>query len=100
MGNPIIMGCASLQGKILYNLDLSCHNFKFYVRRHDVSVGLLFLVVYIGLNLGLIIAGRDNLYVSSLVAIILFTLAIERTLVYLKMKLDRDFLQNKEKEIK
>jgi len=97
--NKILSDNPSFFGKKLYCIDRRCHNLRFYIKRHDTSVSIIFLLAYAILNI-LIVQKESNVYVSILVILMLTVIALERALIYLKMKLDRENLQKKEKEMK
>jgi len=44
----------SCSGKLLFRCDKIMHNIKFYIKRHNISIEILFLMIYTGLNLALI----------------------------------------------
>jgi len=89
----------SFIGKKLLRQDKRCYNFKQYIKKHDVCIEIIFLMVYVFLNICLILTIRDR-KISLFVVVLLFFISLERIIVHLKMRLERANLQNRENLIK
>src|SRR3989344_2934143 len=86
-------------GKFLYKLDRRMHNTKLYLKRHLFSVEILFLMIYTGLNLGLAFFVKNRI-VTLFIIIFLFILGIERLIIHLKAKIDKESLEKEEEKQK
>lgn len=97
--NILLCENPTLTGNILYKIDRTAHNFKFYVRRHMVTIEIFFLLVYTMLNLYLAKL-VNSIEISIFITLFLFVLGVERIVMFLKTRMDREALESKEIEIK
>ncbi|MBI2044897.1 hypothetical protein HYT23_02475 [Candidatus Pacearchaeota archaeon] len=86
-------------GSLLYRLDKRAHNLRFYIKRHMFSIGAFFLLIYTVLNLFLVYIVRTAI-VSVFVTIFLFFLSLERLIIHLKSRIDKEAIENKELQIR
>jgi len=90
---------ASLFGRFLRYLDGHLHNIKLFIKRHDNSIEVIFLMIYVFLNICLVLSIVDK-KVSLFVVGLLFFIALERVIVHLKMRADKEDLNKREEVMK
>lgn len=90
---------SSFLGRYLYKLDRGMHNIKFYIRRHSISIEILFLLIYSGINLALVYFIKDRI-ISVFIIIFLFFLGLERLIIHLKSRIDKEALEKQMEKIK
>jgi len=87
----------SIIGKGFYCFDVFlCENIKIFIKRHEKSVEVIFLLIYVILQILLV---QQKVSISIFIIWLLFFLSFERILVHLKAQLDKETLEKKQKEI-
>jgi hypothetical protein len=89
----------SFLGLIFYGFDKIMHNLKLYIKRHSISIEILFLLIYTAINLGLVYFIKDRI-ISVFIIIFLFFLGLERLIIHLKSKMDKESLEKQMERIK
>src|SRR3989344_1919648 len=97
--DSLICDNPSFLGRYLFKVDKATHNLRFYIRRHIVSIEIIFLLIYTILNL-LLARYVDNPLVGIFIIVFLFVLGVERIIIHLKSRLDKEILDKKEIQIK
>lgn len=89
----------SYSGRIFCYFDLICHNFKIFVGKHEKTFEIIFLLFYIILQviIGFIVI---NPWITMIIILFLFLLALERIIVHIWLDYERKQLKLKEEELK
>jgi hypothetical protein len=87
----------SFTGRLFYNLGKICSNFKLFIGEHERTIEIIFLTIFFLLQ-GFLALYLRNPYVTLIVIIFLFFLALER--IFVHIWLDYERLQLKEEEDK
>jgi uncharacterized membrane protein len=90
---------ATFLGRFLFYFDKLAHNVSFYIKRHSLSVEIFFLMIYVILNLFLIYIVREP-KISVFITLLLFVISVERLVIHLKAKIEKEILEKKEEQIK
>lgn len=89
----------SITGRILYNIEMKfCHNFKLFLRRHDTSMEVLFLLIYVVLQ-GFLIYIVQKPIIGVFILLFLFFISFERILLRFKSKLLREDMEEERRII-
>lgn len=95
-----IMESLSFTGRFLFNFENQiCKNFKLFIGKHEKTVEIAFLVIYVIIQIILAIIVL-NAIVAILIISFLFFLALERIFVHIWLDYERELLKKKEDEIK
>lgn len=94
----ILQENSTILGRFLYKIDRRAHNLQFYIKRHNISIEIFFLLIYTGLNLSLIFL-IDNSLIAVFITIFLFVLGIERIIIHLKSRIEKDNLEKERNKI-
>jgi len=97
--NQLLKINSSFSGIFLYKLDRCMHNAKIYIKRHSISIEILFLLIYTGINLTLVYFIKDRI-ISVFIILFLFFLGLERLIIHLKSKMEKEEIEKKEEQIK
>jgi len=90
----------SFIGDILYKIEtIFCRNFKLFIGKHEKTMQVLFLMIYIALQMILALCIINPL-VTVIIIAFLFFLALERIFVYIWLDYERNKLKFKEEELR
>jgi hypothetical protein len=99
----------SLSGRFFFNLDRICTNFKLFIRRHTNTTDIIFLMLYVLLQILLVLSislfGTENIgfIISLFVILFLFLVSLERIVLQFRFKQaqeDKDEIQRQYFELK
>lgn len=76
----------TLIGRCFYNVEwMICHNLKLFIKRHDNSIELSFIFLYLLLQLFLVYIVRD-IAIALFILLFIFIMSIERIILKIKSK--------------
>lgn len=68
---------SSFSGRILFKMDRFSHNIKLFIKRHDNSTEIIFIIIYLTIQLTLIFLVK-RILIAAIILFLTFIMSIER----------------------